>query len=87
MLGSSKLVPKKPDVTGVLSIVDDMKVVRNQVLYVGDTNVDMQTAVNAGMTGIGAAWGFRSREELLESGASRTIEHPLQLLEELVKRD
>ncbi len=52
-----------------------------QVLYLGDTNTDMQTAVAAGMFPVGALWGFRTAEELLASGAKALLERPLQLLD------
>ncbi len=41
---------------------------RGQIVYVGDSDVDMQTGRNAGVTTIGVTWGFRSRQEL-ENGA------------------
>jgi phosphoglycolate phosphatase len=40
----------------------------------------MHTAVNASMIGVGVAWGFRDREELLAAGATCVIDHPLELL-------
>jgi phosphoglycolate phosphatase len=50
------------------------------MLYLGDTAIDMQTAVSAGMFPVGALWGFRTREELLENGARALIQHPEELL-------
>jgi len=43
--------------------------------------VDMKTARASGMTPIGALWGFRSKEELLESGAKAVIDHPSESLQ------
>ncbi|MDE6725993.1 MAG: HAD hydrolase-like protein, partial [Ruminiclostridium sp.] len=42
---------------------------RENVLYVGDSNVDMETAKNAGLDSCGVLWGFRTKEELEKSGA------------------
>jgi phosphoglycolate phosphatase len=50
------------------------------VVYLGDSLVDMRTGRAAGMIPIGAAWGFRTPEELIESGAQVVIEAPLDLL-------
>jgi len=43
----------------------------------------MQTAINAGFLAIGVTWGFRSREELVESGAQIIINHPLEILQQI----
>lgn len=52
----------------------------NEILYLGDTNTDMQTGNNAGAYTVGVAWGFRSRMELLLSGALDVIDEPMQIL-------
>ena len=54
----------KPDPTVVHDILDIARVSREDVLYVGDSGVDMQTAANAGVTACGVTWGFRPRTEL-----------------------
>ena len=51
-----------------------------EVLYVGDTAVDMQTARAAGMFSLGATWGFRPESELRENGAGAIIHHPADVL-------
>jgi phosphoglycolate phosphatase len=76
-------IPCKPNPAAALAIAGALKVSTGECIFVGDSNVDMQTAVNAGMTGIGVTWGFRPRAELLHSGARLTIDHPLDLLDEL----
>lgn len=57
-------LPVKPDPTGVWSILKKLGADPAATLYVGDSNVDMKTAHNAGLTACGVTWGFRSREEL-----------------------
>ena len=51
----------------------------------GDSGVDMRTACRAGVAGVGALWGFRTREELLDNGATYLVESPLEILP-LVRR-
>jgi phosphoglycolate phosphatase len=53
---------------------------------VGDTNTDMKTAVSAGLFAMGVAWGFRTREELYQSGARVVYDQPSQLLSGLLDR-
>ena len=51
-----------------------------QWLYLGDTNTDMRTARAAGMHPVGVLWGFRDREELVESGAEHIVAKPEEVL-------
>ena len=48
--------------------------------------VDMQTAVNAKMIGIGVLWGFRDEEELMSNGATFVVKHPLDILDIVNKK-
>ena len=51
-----------------------------EVLYIGDSGVDMNTARNAGVTAVGVTWGFRSRDELIDNGADLLADLPVQIL-------
>jgi phosphoglycolate phosphatase len=73
-------VPLKPDPTAALDIARQLDVPAPEWLYLGDTNTDMRTAGAAGMFPVGVLWGFRDREELLESGARALVEQPEQIL-------
>ena len=72
--------PKKPDPKGALEMASKWGLAPEEILYVGDTSTDMQTAVNAGMWPLGVSWGFRSKEELLAHGARSIIDHPMDLM-------
>jgi phosphoglycolate phosphatase len=80
ILGLRQGAPQKPDPTGALEIAEHLDIAPAHVLYLGDSAVDMKTAVNAGMFPIGALWGFRTLGELVENGARATIEQPMELL-------
>src|SRR5690606_3340463 len=60
--------PPKPDPAGALLVAERLGARPDETLYVGDSEIDMCTAVAAGMTAVGVAWGFRTREELLAGG-------------------
>lgn len=62
-------VPRKPDPTAALGLAVELGVAPADCAFVGDTPVDMDTARNAGMYGIGVTWGFRGSEELRAHGA------------------
>ena len=72
--------PKKPDPKGALEMASKWGLAPEEILYVGDTSTDMQTAVNAGMWPLGVSWGFRSKQELLAHGARSIIDHPMDLM-------
>jgi phosphoglycolate phosphatase len=81
VVGSRPGVPQKPAPTSSLEIAGIMKTHPGDIVFLGDSGVDMQTAVNAGMVPVGVLWGFREAKELLDSGAQHLIKHPLELLE------
>lgn len=65
ILGQSKGRPIKPDPAIVEQIMSEApEIKKDEVIYIGDSDVDMQTGKNAGVKTIGVTWGFRSREEL-----------------------
>lgn len=71
---------KKPNPTKAIQICSSMGFDPHEMIFVGDSGVDMQTAKNAGMNSVGVLWGFRSEEELLKDGAKHLIAHPIDLL-------
>ncbi len=73
-------VARKPDPAGALEISGLLGTDPDRMLYLGDTAIDMHTALSAGMFPVGALWGFRTREELLENGARAIVQHPGELL-------
>ena len=64
VLGQRENIPVKPHPTIVFDILNKTGIDKKDVLYVGDSGVDMQTAQNAEVDAIGVTWGFRSRTEL-----------------------
>lgn len=80
VFGEHEGVPRKPDPTSCRMVMEQLGVRPAEVLYVGDSGVDMQTARNAGLTAVGVTWGFRSREELIENGADMLADLPIQIL-------
>jgi phosphoglycolate phosphatase len=71
---------KKPNPFTVLQISKDLGVSPQEILYVGDSDVDMQTANNAAMYAVGVSWGYRPKEELIAEGAKYILNHPLDLI-------
>jgi phosphoglycolate phosphatase len=78
--GARPDAPLKPDPAVALAIAARFGLPPARVAYVGDSLVDMRTGRAAGMVPVGAAWGFRTPEELVENGAAAVIDAPLDLL-------
>ena len=72
--------PLKPDPAAALDIAAELGVPPASCLFLGDTKIDMMTAVAAGMVPVGALWGFRDEAELRTHGAAAVISAPLELL-------
>jgi len=81
VVGFSASIPHKPDPTGAQTIARALNLPAASIDFLGDTAMDMQTAVTCGMTAIGALWGFRDADELIRAGAQRLISHPNNLLD------
>ena len=77
--GQVEGVPVKPDPMGALKAAEGLGVAPAEVLYLGDTATDMGCAVNAGMIPVGVLWGFREKDELVESGAKHLLAHPSEI--------
>lgn len=74
-------VPVKPDPAMPRLALERLGLLPEEVLYLGDTDVDMRTAVGANMVPVGVCWGFRPEQELRNAGARHLISHPLELLD------
>ncbi len=83
VMGAGEGCPEKPDPSGALKIARSMGVAPGECAFVGDSGVDMLTARNAGMFGIGVLWGFRDEAELRDSGAHVVVEKPNEILDYL----
>lgn len=81
VIGISLEMPCKPDPTGALVIAREMGFDTNQIVYLGDTDTDIQTAIKGGFFPAGALWGFRTSEELEAGGASFLAETPENIIE------
>ncbi|HHU56578.1 MAG TPA: HAD family hydrolase [Acholeplasmataceae bacterium] len=78
VLGKKENNRRKPHIDGCLEILDTLKINNNEVLYVGDTNIDMETANNAAFIAVAVSWGFRLASEL--KGYDYLIDNPKELL-------
>ena len=81
--GALPHMPTKPDPTLLIALMSEMGATRENTLFVGDSNVDIQTAKNGGLTSCGVLWGFRSRQELEIEGADVLAVTPL-VLEQII---
>ena len=79
--GQKPDVPVKPDPSIVFQVLLKSPTMKNAVLYVGDSGVDMETARRAGVESVGVTWGFRPESELAENNACHIINSQAQLLE------
>jgi phosphoglycolate phosphatase len=80
VLGATDKFPKKPNPQSALFIAESLSVTPDDVFYLGDTSIDMETACSAGFFPAGASWGFRSEEELLSFGAKYIAHTPVECL-------
>lgn len=81
IVGDGEGRKRKPAADIALAALERLGVGRDGAVYVGDTDVDLQTAEAAGLPCICVSWGYRSREELVALGAAAIADTPAQLLE------
>jgi len=80
VIGAQEALPAKPDPAGARLIAQRLGIEEQAFLYLGDSTIDMQTAVSAGMFPLGALWGFQSAGALRAAGARELLQEPAELL-------
>lgn len=85
ILGQRDGMPIKPDPMIVIEAMEGMDgISKDEVVYCGDSDVDMQTGINAGVKTIGVTWGFRTREELASYSPWMLADHPEEIAEAIL---
>ena len=81
VIGLKSEATRKPNPAAAIEISKNLGFSVEEILYVGDSDIDMRTARNAHMYAVGVSWGYRPKEELVAEGAQSIINHPLELIE------
>lgn len=84
--GQREGIERKPEPAGVYEVLKILGLKKEECLYIGDSEVDVETAKRAGVTGVGVTWGFRSEDVLKKAGADYVIETPQELFA-IVKKE
>ena len=74
-------IRKKPAPDTVFAALNSLHLTKESAVYVGDSDVDIETACNAGIPCISVLWGFRDKDFLLQHGAKTFISAPQELLD------
>lgn len=82
-VGEKEGVRRKPAPDSVFEVLHLLGIEKEAAVYVGDSDVDLDTAKNAGLEAIAVEWGFRDREFLLAHGARVIVGKPMEILEQL----
>ncbi|MCX8496435.1 MAG: HAD-IA family hydrolase [Akkermansiaceae bacterium] len=80
VLGQYAGIPHKPDPTGALEIAATLGLAPAQCCIIGDSTMDIETALNAGMRAVAVTWGFHDRERLIATGATSLADDPAALM-------
>ncbi|MBV5327909.1 MAG: HAD family hydrolase [Chlorobium sp.] len=80
VMGHTDTFTHKPDPSGALFIAGQLGIEPGDILYVGDSGIDMLTATRAGMFPLGVLWGFRPESELLQFGAKALVKEPGEII-------
>ena len=78
-------IPIKPDPSVVFEIIGKAAVAKAQVIYIGDSGVDIETARRACVDSVGVSWGFRTPAELAQAGAGTIVDTPDQIFNLIIK--
>lgn len=80
VVGEREGIRRKPAPDSVLEVLERLQIEKKNTLYIGDSEVDIQTADNAGVDQVSVEWGFRKREYLLLQGAKKIVKTPEEIL-------
>ncbi len=79
--GHSEKFPKKPEPSSLWAMLEKFGCEKSECLYIGDSDVDVITASNAGVSFCGVEWGFRGYDELKNTGAETIVRTPAEIIE------
>ncbi len=79
-IGQKPDVPTKPDPTALNEVISSFNCDKKEVLYFGDSDVDIVTAKNAEVKSVGVTWGFRDKELLVSAGADFVVDKPQDII-------
>lgn len=79
ILGEREGIERKPNPQIVYDIIERLRTAEQNILYIGDSLVDYETAKNAGVPFVACSWGFVPREQLVEAGVTRIVDHPKEI--------
>lgn len=82
-IGEHEGIKRKPSPDGVYEVLRQLGITAGEAVYVGDSEVDIATAENAGMDCIAVGWGFRTRKEQEAAGGKMFIDRPVDIFEYL----
>jgi phosphoglycolate phosphatase len=85
-VGEGYKIRKKPEIDGILKVIEIMHSSIQKSIYVGDSEVDIQTANNAKMDCISVLWGFKDKEFLIEHNAKIFAEKPKDIIKIIEKK-
>lgn len=79
--GIDENIKKKPSPDAIFAIIDKLNAQNEKNIFVGDSEVDIETAQNANIPCISVSWGFKTKEFLIQHNATHIIDTPLELLD------
>ena len=78
--GQQEGIERKPHPQAFNLLLSELNVTKEDCLYIGDSEVDVKTAVNAGVDLVAVDWGYRSKEQIMEAGAEIIVSSPKEIL-------
>ena len=79
VFGGREGVPLKPDPAPVSEVIKLLNLEKDEVIYVGDSDIDVKTAINSGLYGLAVCYGYRTKEELVKAGATHFVNAPMEI--------
>ena len=79
VIGNCDEFPLKPEPDSTLSVLERFHIHSDECLFIGDSNVDIYTGLNASMSAVGVTWGFRTYEELKDAGATYVVDEASEI--------
>lgn len=81
VLGEVNEFGRKPSPEGAYFLLDKMGISKDECVYIGDSQVDIATAKNAGMRSISVTWGFAALDVILDNGPENVVDSPFKIIE------